>query len=150
MRNQTPSSHPLERANPIESHLIENRIFKPAKGFSKRSCISSFEQYQELYRQSIKNPESFWSQQASELLVWHKKWNSVLQWNEPFAKWFAGGKLNVSENCLDRHLTGPRRNKAALIWEGEPGDSRVLTYQMLADEVGRCANALKSLGVKKG
>ena len=109
MRNQEASSHSLQRGNPIESHLIENRTFKPAKGFSKRSYISSFERYQDLYRKSIKNPESFWSQQASELLVWHKKWNSVLKWKEPFAKWFAGGKLNVSENCLDRHLTGLRK-----------------------------------------
>ncbi|MBV8417355.1 MAG: acetyl-CoA synthetase, partial [Verrucomicrobia bacterium] len=86
----------------IESHLIENRVFKPAKSFSKNAHISSLEQYQELYRKSIKNPEKFWAQQATELLVWQKKWKTVLEWKEPFVKWFAGGKLNVSENCLDR------------------------------------------------
>jgi acetyl-CoA synthetase len=150
MRNKEPGSHSLERGNPIESRLIENRIFKPAKGFSKRSYISSFEQYQDLYRKSIKNPESFWSQQASELLVWHKKWKSVLKWKEPFAQWFAGGELNVSENCLDRHLTGLRRNKAALIWEGEPGDRKTLTYQQLHREVCKFANVLKRNQIRKG
>ena len=81
-------------------------------------------QYQKLYRKSIRNPEEFWSQQASELLIWRKKWKSVLEWKPPFARWFVGGTLNVSENCLDRHLTGSRRNQAALIWEGEPGDKQ--------------------------
>src|SRR6202040_847345 len=83
-------------------------------------------------------------------LRWFKPFGKTLEWNFPNAKWFLGGTINASYNCLDRHLEGPRRNKAAWIWEGEAGDSRVLTYQMLADEVGRCANALKSLGVKDG
>jgi acetyl-CoA synthetase len=134
----------------IESHLIENRVFKPAKAFSKKAHISSFEQYQELYRQSIKNPGKFFARQAAELLVWQKKWKVVLEWKEPFAKWFVGGKLNVSENCLDRHLTGARRNKAALIWEGEPGDKRTLTYQQLHREVCKFANVLKRNHIKKG
>src|SRR5271155_3565208 len=134
----------------IESHLIENRVFKPAKSFSKNAYISSFEQYQELYRKSIKNPEKFFAQQAAELLVWQKKWKVVLEWKEPFAKWFVGGKLNVSENCLDRHLTGARRNKAALIWEGEPGDKVTLTYQQLHREVCKFANVLKRNHIKKG
>jgi acetyl-CoA synthetase len=111
-----------DRSNDIESHLIENRVFNPTKAFSKKAYISSFELYQELYRESTKNPEEFWSQQAFELLLWRRKWKSVLEWKEPFARWFVGGKLNVSENCLDRHLSGPRRNQAALIWEGEPGE----------------------------
>jgi acetyl-CoA synthetase len=106
----------------IESHLIENRVFKPAKAFAKKAHISSLAEYQELYRKSIKNPEKFWAQQAEELLLWQKRWKTVLEWKEPFAKWFVGGKLNVSENCLDRHLAGANRNKAALIWEGEPGN----------------------------
>ncbi len=134
----------------IESHLIENRVFKPAKSFSKNAYISSFEQYQELYRKSIKNPEKFFAQHAAELLVWQKKWKVVLEWKEPFAKWFVGGKLNVSENCLDRHLTGPRRNKAALIWEGEPGDKVTLTYQQLHREVCKFTNVLKRNHIKKG
>ena len=114
MRNQKESFRSPKRSNNIESHLIENRVFQPAEAFSTKAYISSFDQYQKLYRESIENPEEFWSQQASELLVWRKKWKSVLEWKEPFAQWFVGGKLNVSENCLDRHLTGPRRNKAAL------------------------------------
>src|SRR3984893_2854049 len=134
----------------IESHLIENRVFKPAKSFSKNAYISSFAQYQELYRKSIKNPEKFLAQQAAKLLVWQKKWKAILEWKEPFAKWFVGGKLNVSENCLDRHLAGSRRNKAAIIWEGEPGDKRTLTYQQLHREVCRFANVLKRNKIKKG
>src|SRR6201987_3217841 len=139
-----------DRSNDIESHLIENRVFNPIKAFSKNAYISSFEQYQELYRESIKNPEEFWSQQASELLVWRKKWKSVLEWKEPFAQWFVGGKLNVSENCLDRHLSSPRRNKAALIWEGEPGEKRTLTYHQLHREVCKFANVLKRNQIKMG
>jgi acetyl-CoA synthetase len=111
----------------IESHLVENRVFKPSKSFAKRALISDFDEYEELYRKSIKNPEKFWGQQAEELLLWNKKWDEVLKWKAPFAEWFVGGKLNVSENCLDRHLDGPRRNKAAIIWEGEPGEKRTLT-----------------------
>src|SRR5215469_16967489 len=122
-------------SNTIESHLVENRLFEPAKAFSDKAYISSFEQYQDLYRKSIAKPEEFWGQQASELLVWREKWKNVLDWEEPFARWFVGGKLNVSENCLDRHLNGPRRNKAAIIWEGEPGEVRTLTYQQLHREV---------------
>src|SRR3981081_4127156 len=134
----------------IESHLIENRLFKPPKTFSKTAYISSFSEYEELYRRSIKNPEKFWAQQASELLVWRKKWKTVLEWKAPFAKWFVGGKLNVSENCLDRHLSGPRRNKAAIIWDGEPGERRTLTYQQLHREVCKFANVLKRNRVQKG
>ena len=93
------------------------------------------------------DPEAFWGE-CGKQLSWFKPFDKVLEWKLPFAKWFLGGKINASYNCLDRHLTGARRNKAALIWEGEPGDSRIFTYQMLADEVGRCANALKHLGVK--
>jgi acetyl-CoA synthetase len=130
--------------------LIENRFFEPAKSFSEKAHISSFKQYQELYRQSIENPEIFWAQQAEELLTWQKKWETVLEWKEPFAKWFSGGQLNVAENCLDRHLCGARRNKAALIWEGEPGERRTLTYQQLHREVCQLANVLKRNGVEKG
>ena len=95
------------------------------------------------------DPEGFWAEQA-ESLHWFKRWDKVLDWNEPHAQWFVGGKLNASYNCLDRHLAGPRRNKAAIIWEGEPGDSRVLTYQMLHREVCKFANVLKGLGIKPG
>ena len=134
----------------IETHLVESRIFKPAKSFSHKAHISSLEEYEELYRKSIEHPEKFWAQQAAELLVWHTKWKTVLEWNEPFAKWFVGGQLNVAENCLDRHLHDGRRNKAALIWEGEPGDSKTLTYQQLHREVCKFANVLKRNHIKKG
>ena len=134
----------------IETHLVESRLFKPAKSFSHKALISSFEEYEELYRKSIEHPEKFWAQQAAELLVWQTKWKTVLEWNEPFAKWFVGGQLNVAENCLDRHLHSGRRNKAALIWEGEPGDRKTLTYQQLHREVCKFANVLKRNHIKKG
>jgi acetyl-CoA synthetase len=107
------------------------------------------EQYRALAREAADDPEGFWARMA-ESLHWFKKWDRVLEWNPPFAKWFVGGTTNIAYNCIDRHLAGPRRNKAALIWEGEPGEERVLTYQMLHREVCRFANALKSLGVQKG
>lgn len=133
----------------IESHLVENRVFKPSKEFVKSARTNSFAEYKKLYAESIKSPEKFWAKQAGDLL-WRKKWSKVLDWRPPFAKWFVGAKLNVSENCLDRHLSGPRRNKAAIIWEGEPGDRRVLTYQQLHREVCVFANILKRNGCKKG
>ncbi len=133
----------------IESILRENRSFAPSPEFSRRAWVRSIEEYRALYRRAADDPEGFWASCAKEL-SWFKKFDRVLEWDFPFAKWFTGGKLNAAYNCLDRHLDGPRRNKAAILWEGEPGDSRVLTYQMLAQEVARCANALKSLGVQDG
>jgi acetyl-CoA synthetase len=133
----------------IESHLIEKRVFKPAKEFAKKARIKSLDQYQRMYRESIKQPDKFWTREAREL-TWRGPWKKVLEWKAPFAKWFVGGKLNLSENCLDRHLTGPRRNKAAIIWEGEPGEKRTLTYQQLHDEVCRFANVLKRNKIGKG
>src|SRR5260370_15732339 len=134
----------------IESSLVENRVFKPSKSFAKRAMISDFDEYEELYRKSIKNPEKFWGQQAEELLVWNNKGHGVLKWKVPFAEWFVGGKLNVSENCLDRHLEGARRNKAAIIWEGEPGEKRTLTYKQLHREVCKFANVLRRSQIEKG
>jgi acetyl-CoA synthetase len=133
----------------IESHLVEKRIFKPPKDFQRRARIKSLAQYQKMYRESIRQPDKFWAREAKEL-TWHKPWKRVLDWKAPFAKWFAGGQLNISENCLDRHLTGPRRNKAALLWEGEPGEKRTLTYQQLHREVCRFANVLKRNDIRKG
>jgi acetyl-CoA synthetase len=137
-------------SNNIESHLIENRVFKPAKFFAKQALISDSDEYEELYRKSIKSPEKFWGQQAEELLVWRKDWDEVLKWKPPFAEWFVGGKLNVTENCIDRHLRGPRHNKAAIIWEGEPGDRRTLTYNQLYREVCKFANVLRRSLIRKG
>ncbi|MEO6846597.1 MAG: acetate--CoA ligase [Chthoniobacterales bacterium] len=136
-------------SNNIESHLVEKRVFKPSKEFSKKARIGSMADYKKLYKESIKRPDKFWAREASELL-WNKKWKKVLDWKVPFAKWFVGGKLNISENCLDRHLTTARRNKAAIIWEGEPGEKRTLTYHQLHREVCIFANVLKRNGVKKG
>ena len=103
----------------IASLSHEKRVFPPPKEFSKRAHIKSLAQYRKLYHESIQSPEKFWAKQAKNELVWFKPWKKVLQWKTPFAKWFIGGKLNLSENCLDRHLTTHRRNKAAILWEGE-------------------------------
>ena len=136
-------------ATHIDSTLTESRKFPPSAEFSAKAWVKSFDEYQALCKRADSDPDAFWAECARNL-HWFKPFGKTLEWNFPFAKWFIGGTINASYNCLDRHLDGPRRNKAALIWEGEPGDSRVLTYQMLADEVGRCANGLKSLGVKDG
>ena len=132
----------------IESHLSEDRLFAPPKEFSKSARIKSLSQYKKIYRESIKSPSKFWSSEAKELR-WQKKWDKVLQWDAPFAKWFVGGKINASENCIDRHLEGPRKNKAAIIWEGEPGEVRTLTYAQLHKEVCKFSNVLKNQGIKK-
>ncbi|MBV8360697.1 MAG: acetate--CoA ligase [Deltaproteobacteria bacterium] len=133
----------------IESILREGRKFLPAEDFSRHAWVKSEAEHRELCRRAEQDPEQFWAEHARRL-DWFKPFERVLEWQPPFAKWFVGGELNACYNCVDRHLMGSRRNKAALIWEGEPGDSRVLTYQMLADEVARCANALKHLGVHQG
>jgi acetyl-CoA synthetase len=133
----------------IESHLIEKRVFKPSREIAKNARIKSLAQYRKMYRESIRSPDRFWAREAKEL-IWHKSWKKVLDWKTPFAKWFVGGQLNLSENCLDRHLAGPRRNKAAIIWEGEPGEKRTLTYQQLHHEVCRFANVLKRNKIRKG
>ena len=134
----------------ITSILKERRLFKPSAAFSKQAHIKSDAEYQRIYKASVKNPEAFWAKQAAEHLDWVSKWKKVLEWKPPFAKWFIGGKLNASYNCVDRHLLTHRKNKAAIIWEGEPGDTRTLTYAQLHREVCRMANALKAKGLKKG
>src|SRR5579875_1105292 len=137
-------------ANPdIDSTLRENRVFPPSAEFSSQAHIKSLEQYEAMYRQSIEDPEKFWAEAAKEL-HWFKTWDKVLEWNLPSAKWFAGGKTNLSYNCVDRHALGARAGKTALIWEGEPGEVRRLTFAELHIEVQRFANALKALGIKKG
>jgi acetyl-CoA synthetase len=134
----------------IESILHENRLFPPSQEFANQAYFSSIEQYRELYQKSITQPEQFWSELAESELAWFEKWHSVLDWNPPHARWFDGGKINLSYNCLDRHLTTWRKNKAAIIWEGEPGDQVTLTYAQLHREVCLFANVLKQLGVEKG
>lgn len=134
----------------IESILQEGRLFEPPADFAAQAQIKSLAEYEQLYDRAKADPEKFWAELAEQELHWFQKWDTVLDWQPPFAKWFVGGKINISYNCLDRHLTTWRRNKAALIWEGEPGDSRTLTYAQLHREVCQFANVLKQLGATKG
>jgi acetyl-CoA synthetase len=133
----------------IDSTLRENRVFPPPAEFAAKAHIKSLEEYEALYKKSIEDPEAFWSG-AAEDLHWFKRWDKVLDWNLPWAKWFVGGKINLSYNCVDRHALGARAEKTAIIWEGEPGEIRRLTYAELHVEVQKFANALKGLGIKKG
>jgi len=134
----------------IDTVMIEDRLFPPSEEFASKCAIGSMEAYQTLYDEAKANPEAFWDKLAKAELHWFKPYDTVLEWQVPNVKWFVGGKTNVSYNCLDVHLATARRNKAAIIWEGEPGDTRTLTYQQLHQEVCKFANALKSLGVKPG
>ncbi len=140
----TKKSNKPKKNAAIDTLLTENRLFKPAAAFTKQANAKK-----EIYARAKKNPVKFWESMASEL-VWKKKWSKGLKWKAPDAEWFVGGKLNVTESCLDRHIKEGRKNKAALIWEGEPGDKRTLTYFDLYRQVNKFANVLKKLGVKKG
>ena len=133
----------------IDTILRENRVFPPSPQFSQKAHIKSLEEYEALYKQSIEDPENFWAGMARDL-HWFRTWDKVLEWDLPWAKWFVGGKLNLCYNCVDRHALGERRDKTALIWEGEPGEIRRFTYGELHTEVQKVANALKLLGIKKG
>jgi acetyl-CoA synthetase len=135
----------------ITSMLEERRVFYPTPELSARAYIKSMEEYRELYQKSIEDPEGFWGEKA-EQLDWFKRWDAVLKsdFSQAEHQWFVGGKLNISYNCIDRHLKTWRKNKAALIWEGDIGDSKTLTYQQLYTEVNHFANVLKKQGVKKG
>ena len=133
----------------IDSVLQENRVFAPPAEFSASAHIRSLEEYERIYADAAADPEAFWGEVAKEL-HWFEPWTKVLDWQAPWAKWFVGGKINLSYNCLDRHVTSSRRDKIAILWEGEPGDTRTLTYAQLLAEVERFSNALKDLGVKKG
>ncbi|MEG4999558.1 acetate--CoA ligase [Microcoleus sp. B4-D4] len=134
----------------IESILHEKRLFPPTAEFSQKAQVKSLEEYRALYDKAAADPQAFWAELATQELDWFQKWDTVLDWQPPVAKWFVNGKINISYNCLDRHLTTWRKNKAALIWEGEPGDSRTLTYAQLHREVCQMANVIKELGVQKG
>ena len=133
----------------IDSVLHEERVFPPPAEFAQSAHIRSMEEYERLYDEALNSPETFWAKQADHL-HWFKRWEKVLEWELPHARWFVGATLNVSYNCVDRHLSSWRRNKAAIIWEGEPGELRTLTYQQLHREVCRFANVLKKLGVARG
>ena len=134
----------------IDTVMIEERLFPPSCEFSEKAIIPSMQAYEELYERAKADPEKFWGELAKQDLHWFRPFSKVLEWNEPFAKWFVGGQTNASYNCLDAHLTTWRRNKAAILWEGEPGDQRTFTYQQLHREVCKFANVLKGLGLKKG
>ena len=133
----------------IDSTLDEQRSFEPPAEFSQKAQIKSLAEYETLYKESVEQPEKFWARAAQEL-HWFRKWDKVLEWKAPWAKWFVGGEINLSYNCLDRHVQTARKNKAALIWESEPGEVRTYTYQQLWKEVQKFANVLKNLGVRKG
>jgi acetyl-CoA synthetase len=131
-------------ASQLDTLLSEQRRFPPPPHFAASAIATA-----DLYDRARRDRLAFWADEA-ERLDWVTPWKAVLEWSPPHAKWFTGGRLNAAVNCVDRHLQSPRRNKAAIIWEGEPGDRRVLTYWELAREVGRCANALRRLGVRRG
>ena len=143
----------METQIAIESVLKEKRVFKPDPAFARQANVRGSAAYNKLHREAERNFQRYWARLAKEHVHWFSPWKKVLSWKAPFAKWFIGAKTNVSYNCIDRHLEGEnawRRNKAALIWEGEPGDSRVLTFGDLHREVQKFANVLKGLGIKKG
>ncbi len=134
----------------ITSVSRESRIFKPSAEFKNQANLGSYATYRRLYAESVNAPDKFWAKQAKEQLVWRKPFRQVLEWKPPQAKWFLGGKLNVSENCLDRHLGTARENKAAIIFEGEPGDVRTITYKQLHLHVCRMAHILENRNIKAG
>ncbi len=134
-RNSNPGTSP------------DNMFHKPSKEFAKQARISSMAQYKRMYKESIDSPSRFWSNEAKDL-HWHQKWDNVLEWKAPNAKWFVGAKTNMAYNCIDRHVEQGRGNKAAILWEGEPGDKRVLTYRQLQREVSKFANVLQANGVR--
>ena len=134
----------------ITSVSREHRLFRPSAEFKAQANLGSEAAYKRLYDESVNSPEKFWERQAKEQLVWRKPFKKVLDWKPPHAKWFVGGKLNVSENCIDRHLGTARENKAALIFEGEPGDVRTITYKQLHFHVCRLAHIFENMGVGAG
>ena len=137
---------PDEGKNPeLDALLNERRTFPPPPDFVAKARLTD----PAIYEEAKRDPDAFWAQCAGQL-TWIERWHTVSEWKPPFHQWFLGGKLNASANCLDRHLNSWRRNKAALIWEGEPGQERVFTYSDLHREVSKFANVLKSLGVRKG
>src|SRR5450631_2925785 len=133
----------------MESLLRENRVFQPPAEFAAKARVGSLEQYEEMYRRSVEQPEAFWAEAAGEL-EWFTRWDKVLDGAMGSAKWFTGGKLNLSHNCVDRHAIGARKDKVALLWEGEPGEVRRITFGELNGLVQRFANVLKGLGIKRG
>ena len=135
-----------EHHDTIDALSAENRTFPPSEEFKANSLVTGTF----LYDQAAEDDEAFWARQASGLVDWVTPWDTILEWDLPDAKWFVGGQLNVAYNCLDRHVLGGKGDKVAILWEGEPGDTRTITYRQLLDEVSQFANVLKGLGVKRG
>jgi len=133
----------------IHSMLSEHRVFHPPEELSARAHVKSLDEYRRLAEEARRDPEAFWAARAREEIFWKEPFHTVLEWKPPFARWFIEGRTNLSYNCLDRHLEA-RADKPALLWEGEPGDRRSITYRELHAEVCRLANGLRSLGVRKG
>jgi acetyl-CoA synthetase len=144
--SSTPQTHTDSH---FSSTLRENRVFPPPPEFAEKAHVRSLAQYEDLYARSVADPEAFWGEIAREL-HWFAPWTKTLDWKLPWAKWFVGGKINISYNCLDRHVKNGKKDKTAILWEGEPGEVRKLSYGQLLADVERFANALKSLGIRKG
>jgi acetyl-CoA synthetase len=140
---------PTTHSSGIDSVLQEQRSFLPPPEFAAHAHIKSREEYDRIYKLSVEDPDKFWGDVAREL-HWFKPWKSVVEWNAPWAKWFSGGEINLSYNCLDRHVQAGKGSKTAILWEGEPGEVRKLSYAELLQEVQKFANVLKGLGVRKG
>ena len=142
----------MSDAKQMDVLMDEKRTFSPSKEFSAKAHVKSMAEYETLYKRSVEDPEGFWAEMAEKNLTWFKKWDKVLDYDfhKPFIKWFAGGKLNASYNCLDRFINTPTRNKAAIIWEADDGSYKTYTYQQLFMEVNRFANVLKKNGIKRG
>jgi acetyl-CoA synthetase len=135
-----------ERHDTIDALMAENRRFPPPEQFKAQALVVDTS----LYDEAAEDDEGFWARQASDLLEWSTPWHTIVEWELPYSKWFVGGQLNVSANCLDRHVAAGKADKVAILWEGEPGDTRTITYGQLLDEVSRFANVLRSLGIGKG
>ena len=148
-RDKIRMGSPTAADQNLDSILREDRVFPPPAEFAAKAHVGSLADYEELYERSIADSEGFWDSAAKEL-HWFAPWTRVLDWNLPWAKWFVGGKTNISYNCLDRHVHNGKRDKTAILWEGEPGEVRKLSYGELLAEVQKFANALKSLGIRKG
>ncbi len=136
----------------IKVLMSEQRTFPPSSEFSSKAHISTIEEYEKLYKRSVDDPDGFWAEMAEKNITWFKKWDKVLEYDfkKPYIKWFPGGQLNASYNCLDRYIKTPVRNKAAIIWEADDGSYKTFTYQQLYYEVNRFANVLKKHGIRKG
>src|SRR5690606_3268756 len=138
-----------EMSDSIQSVLQESRTFAPPESFRARAHLKDLAEFQAMYRRSLEDPEGFWGE-AARMLHWFEPWRKVLEWNEPHAQWFVGGKTNLAYNCLDLQIERGHANKVAFFWEGEPGDKRAITYGQLLEEVSRFANVLRSKGVGLG